>query len=139
MKRTASAHWKGDLKGGKGEISTQSSTLNQTQYSFNTRFADGVGTNPEELIGAAHSGCFTMALSGALKQAGHTAGDLNTIATVEFDTNALKITGITLDLTAEKINGLSADEFKKIATSAKENCPISKALASVPITLNVSY
>lgn len=139
MKRTASAHWKGDLKAGKGEITTQSTTLNQTQYSFNTRFADGVGTNPEELIGAAHSGCFTMALSAALMQAGHTAGDLTTKATVEFDTNALKITGITLDLTAEKINGLSADEFKKIATGAKENCPISKALSSVPLTLNVNY
>jgi lipoyl-dependent peroxiredoxin len=139
MKRTASAHWNGDLKSGKGEITTQSTTLNQTQYSFNTRFAEGVGTNPEELIGAAHAGCFTMALSAALGQAGHTAGNLTTKATVEFDTSALKITGITLDLTADKINGLSADDFKKFANGAKENCVISKALSAVPMTLNVSY
>jgi osmotically inducible protein OsmC len=139
MKRTASAHWNGDLKAGKGEITTQSTTLNNTQYSFNTRFADGVGTNPEELIGAAHAGCFTMALSAALMQGGHTAGDLTTKATVEFDTNALQITGITLDLTASPIAGLSADQFKTFANGAKENCPISKALSSVPITLNVTY
>jgi osmotically inducible protein OsmC len=139
MKRTANAHWKGNLKAGKGEITTQSTTLNKTQYSFNTRFADGVGTNPEELIGAAHSGCFTMALSASLEQAGFVANDLDTKATVEFDMAALKITGITLDLTAAKIDGLSADDFKKIANGAKENCPISKALAAVPITLNVSY
>ncbi|HEY9004567.1 OsmC family protein [Ohtaekwangia sp.] len=139
MKRTASAHWSGDLKAGKGDITTQSTTLNKTQYSFNTRFADGVGTNPEELIGAAHAGCFTMALSAALMQAGFTAGNLDTKATVEFDTNALKITGITLDLTAAQIANLSAEQFKTIANAAKENCPISKALASVPITLNVSY
>lgn len=139
MKRTATAHWKGDLKAGKGEISTQSTTLNKTQYSFNTRFADGVGTNPEELIGAAHAGCFTMALSAALMQGGHTANDLDTKATVEFDTTALKITGITLDLTAAKIDGLSAEAFKAFATGAKQNCPISQALAAVPITLNISY
>ncbi|SKC42290.1 OsmC family protein [Ohtaekwangia koreensis] len=139
MKRTASAHWSGDLKAGQGNITTQSTTLNKTQYSFNTRFADGVGTNPEELIGAAHAGCFTMALSAALMQAGFTAGDLDTKATVEFDTNALKITGITLDLVATPIANVSAEQFKTIATAAKENCPISKALASVPITLNVSY
>jgi osmotically inducible protein OsmC len=139
MKRTASAHWSGDLKAGQGDITTQSTTLNKTQYSFNTRFADGVGTNPEELIGAAHAGCFTMALSAALMQAGFTAGDLDTKATVEFDTNALKITGITLDLVATPIANVSAEQFKTIATAAKENCPISKALASVPITLNVSY
>jgi osmotically inducible protein OsmC len=140
MKRTASAHWKGNLKGGKGEITTQSSTLNKTQYSFNTRFADGVGTNPEELIGAAHSGCFTMALSAALEKAGFQANDLDTKATVELDPAAGKITSIVLDLTGAKIDGLSADEFKKIANDAKENCPISKALASVPsITLNISY
>ena len=139
MKRIANAHWKGDLKAGKGEISTQSTTLNKTQYSFNTRFADGVGTNPEELIGAAHAGCFTMALSGALKQGGFTAGDLDTVATVDFDTSGPKITAITLDLTAAKIDGLSAEQFKTIATSAKENCPVSKALSAVPITLNISY
>lgn len=139
MKRTASAHWKGDLKAGKGEITTQSSTLSNTQYSFNARFAEGVGTNPEELIAAAHAGCFTMALSAGLAQAGHVANDLTTKATVDFDTSALQLTGITLELNAAKIEGLSADEFKKFANGAKENCPISKALSSVPITLNISY
>ena len=139
MKRIASAHWKGDLKAGKGEITTASTTLNKTQYSFNTRFADGVGTNPEELIGAAHAGCFTMALSGALAQGGFTAGDLETKATVDFDTSGPKITSITLDLTAAKIDGLSAEQFNAFAKSAKENCPVSKALSAVPITLNVSY
>ncbi len=139
MKRHASAHWKGDLKTGKGEITTQSSTLNNTPYSFNARFAEGTGTNPEELIGAAHAGCFTMALSAGLAQAGHTANDLTTKATVEFDTNALKIVSITLDLTAGKIDGLSADEFSKFANGAKDNCPISKALSAVPLTLNISY
>jgi len=139
MKRTASAHWKGDLKAGKGEITTQSSTLNNTQYSFNTRFADGVGTNPEELIAAAHAGCFTMALSAALGQAGHVANDLTTKAIVDFDASVPKIASITLELNAAKIDGLSADDFNKFATGAKENCPISKALASVPITLNVNY
>ena len=139
MKRTASAHWKGDLKAGKGEITTQSSTLTNTQYSINARFAEGVGTNPEELIAAAHAGCFTMALSAGLAQAGHVANDLTTKATVDFDTSALQLTGITLELNAAKIEGLSADEFKKFANGAKENCPISKALSSVPITLNISY
>lgn len=139
MKRTASAHWKGDLKAGKGEISTQSTTLNNTQYSFNTRFAEGVGTNPEELIAAAHAGCFTMALSAGLAQAGHVANDLDTKAIVDFDTSGPKIVGITLELTAAKIDGLSSEDFKKFATGAKENCPISKALAAVPITLNINY
>lgn len=139
MKRTASAHWKGNLTTGKGEISTQSTVLNKTQYSFNTRFADGVGTNPEELIGAAHAGCFTMALSAALAQGGFEAGDLDTKATVEFDVVKLQITHITLDLTASTIAGLPAEKFNTFAEGAKQNCPISKALSSVPMTLNVSY
>jgi len=139
MKRTASAHWNGNLASGKGEISTQSTTLNKTQYSFNTRFADGVGTNPEELIGAAHAGCFTMALSAALAQAGFGANDLDTKATVEFDPTKLQIVHITLDLVASHIEGLPAEKFNAFAEGAKQNCPISKALSSVPMTLNVSY
>lgn len=139
MKRTASAHWKGDLKSGKGEITSQSTTLSNTQYSFKDRFADGVGTNPEELIAAAHAGCFTMALSAALGQAGHVANDLTTKATVDFDASGPKIVGIALDLNAAKIDGVSADDFKKFADGAKENCPISKALAAVPITLSINY
>ena len=139
MKRTANAHWNGDLKQGKGEISTQSTTLNKTQYSFNTRFADGVGTNPEELLGAAHAGCFTMALSAVLMQQGFTAGDLDTKAIVDLDPAAQKITNITLELTAAAIEGLPKEQFESIAKTAKENCPLSKALAATPISLTVIY
>jgi lipoyl-dependent peroxiredoxin len=139
MKRTANAHWNGNLKEGQGNISTQSTVLTNTQYSFNARFADGVGTNPEELLGASHAGCFTMALSAALTQAGFTAGDLDTKATVELDPSIPGITGITLDLVAAVIPGVSEEQFNAIAKGAKENCPISKALAATPITLNVIY
>ena len=139
MKRTATAHWNGNLKEGKGDISVQSTVLSHTQYSFNTRFADGVGTNPEELLGASHAGCFTMALSAALTQAGFTPGDLDTKATVELDPSIPGITGITLDLVAAAIPGVSEEQFHAIAKGAKEGCPISKALAATPITLNVTY
>src|ERR1700709_2962712 len=136
MKRTAHAHWNDTLTEGKGEISTQSTTLNNTQYSFKTRFADGIGTNPEELIAAAHAGCFTMAVGAALSQAGVTPGDLNTEGTLDLDMVALSITGIHLDLKGSPIDGVSEEKFKEIAEGAKANCIISKAL-SVPITLNV--
>ncbi len=138
MKRTATAHWNGTLKDGKGEISTQSTTLNNTQYSFKTRFADGVGTNPEELIAAAHAGCFTMAVGAALTQSGFTPGDLNTEAVLELDMVALSITNIHLSLKGSVIDGVSEDAFKQIAEGAKANCIISKAL-SVPITLDIQY
>ena len=139
MKRTANAHWNGNLKQGKGNVSTQSTTLNKAQYSFNTRFAEGVGTNPEELLGAAHAGCFTMALSATLEQAGFIAGDLDTKATVELNPATLTITNITLDLSATPIENLNAEQFNGYAKAAKENCLLSKALAAVPITLNVNY
>jgi osmotically inducible protein OsmC len=138
MKRTATAHWNGTLKEGKGEITTQSTTLNNTQYSFKTRFEQGVGTNPEELIAAAHAGCFTMAVGAALSQQGVTPGDLTTEAILDLDMAALTITGIHLEMKAAKIEGVSEDQFKQVAEGAKANCIISKAL-SVPITLNVSY
>ncbi|GAC1300412.1 MAG: OsmC family protein [Mucilaginibacter sp.] len=138
MKRTANAHWNGTLKEGKGEISTQSTTLNNTQFSFKTRFESGVGTNPEELIAAAHAGCFTMAVGAALTQAGFTPGDLNTEAILDLDMAALSITGIHLELKGSAINGVSEQKFKEIAEGAKANCIVSKAL-SVPITLNVQY
>jgi osmotically inducible protein OsmC len=138
MKRTAKAHWNGNLKEGKGEISSQSTILNQTPYSFKTRFESGVGTNPEELIAAAHAGCFTMSVSAVLEQAGFLANDLNTIATLDVDLAELKITGIHLDLTASLINGLSAEAFKEIAEDAKANCIVSKVL-NAPISLTVSY
>jgi osmotically inducible protein OsmC len=139
MKRTATAHWNGNLKNGKGEISTQSSVLNQTQYSFNTRFADGVGTNPEELLGASHAGCFTMAVSAVLTMAGLEPGDLNTRAIVELDPASQSIKGIELELTASKIEGVSEEKFNEMAHAAKTNCPISKALAATPISLTVTY
>jgi osmotically inducible protein OsmC len=139
MKRTANAHWNGDLKAGKGTISTQSTVLDETQYSFNARFAEGVGTNPEELLGASHAGCFTMAVSAALTQQGMVANDLDTKATVELDPAAGQIVGITLELTASAIDGVSEEQFTQIAEGAKANCPISKALSATPITLQVTY
>jgi lipoyl-dependent peroxiredoxin len=139
MKRNAEAHWTGSLKEGKGSLSTQSTVLDQTQYSFNARFADGVGTNPEELLGAAHAGCFTMALSGALTQQGITANDLHTKAIVDFDVTGPKIAGIHLELTAAAIDGVSEEAFTAAAEGAKANCPISKALAATPITLSIKY
>jgi len=139
MKRTAEAKWNGNLKEGKGAISTQSTVLNQTQYSFNTRFADGVGTNPEELLGAAHAGCFTMAVSAFLTQEGFSANDLHTRAIVELDMAAQKIGNIHLELTAATIEGLTEEQFTAIAEGAKQNCPISKALAATPITLSITY
>ncbi|MDF2193422.1 OsmC family protein [Paraflavitalea sp. CAU 1676] len=138
MKRTASAHWNGNLKEGSGALSTQSTTLNKTQYSFKTRFEEGVGTNPEELLAAAHAGCFTMAVSAALSQAGFTPGDLDTQAILDLDMVALKVNGIHLELKAAAIDGVSADKFNEIANGAKANCIISKAL-SVPITMSVTY
>jgi len=138
MKRTANAHWNGTLQAGQGEITTQSTVLNKTQYSFKTRFADGVGTNPEELIAAAHAGCFTMAVGAALTQKGFTPGDLTTDATLDLDMQALSITGIHLELKATAIEGVDEATFKAIAEDAKLNCIISKAL-SVPFTLNITY
>jgi len=138
MKRTAHAHWNGTLKEGKGEITTQSTTLNNTQYSFKTRFADGIGTNPEELIAAAHAGCFTMAVGAMLSAEGITPNDLSTDAILDLDMVALTITGIHLELKGSVIEGVSEEKFKEVAEGAKANCIVSKAL-SVPITLNVTY
>jgi osmotically inducible protein OsmC len=138
MKRTANAHWNGTLQAGTGEITTQSTVLNKTNYSFKTRFADGIGTNPEELLAAAHAGCFTMAVSAALSQAGFTPGDLTTNAILDLDMQALSVTGILLELNGAVIDGVDEATFKGIAEGAKANCIISKAL-SVPITLSVTY
>jgi len=138
MKRTAHAHWNGTLQEGKGEITTQSTILNNTQYSFKTRFQDGIGTNPEELIAAAHAGCFTMAVGAALTQSGFTPNDLTTDAILDLDMQKLEITGIHLELKGSAIDGVSEEKFKEIAEGAKAGCIISKAL-SVPITMSVSY
>ena len=134
MKRTGSAHWEGDLKAGKGSLSTQSTTLNKTQYSFNTRFADGVGTNPEELLAAAHAGCFTMAVSMILGQAGFTASSLDTVASVTLE--GLAITSVHLSIKGNVPN-ISEAQFSEITKSAEKNCLISKVL-SIPITSDAS-
>ena len=136
MKRTASAFWRGDLKAGKGEISTESGVLEQTPYSFSTRFESAKGTNPEELIAAAHAGCFTMALSKQLGDAGSPAEKLTTTATVSLDQveGGFRITAIHLDL-AGKVPGIDQAKFETLATGAKENCPVSKVL-NATITLS---
>jgi osmotically inducible protein OsmC len=129
MKRKASAVWQGGLKDGKGTISTDSGVLAGTQYSFSTRFEDGIGTNPEELIGAAHAGCFSMALSGQLGNEGLVADSIKTTATVTMEkTDAgFTVTEVHLDVTA-KIPGASPEAFETAANNAKTGCPISRLL-----------
>ncbi|MEC3879772.1 OsmC family protein [Parapedobacter sp. 10938] len=123
--RKASAHWKGTGKDGSGTVSTQSTVLDKTAYSYKTRFEDGVGTNPEELIGAAHAGCFTMQLSFLLTEKGYTPGHLHTEAKVTFEDGS--ITSVALDLKGT-VEGISESEFSEIAEKAKAICPISKLL-----------
>jgi len=129
MNRTASAVWTGDLKSGKGTMTTGSGTLRDAPYSFVTRFENSPGTNPEELIAAAHAGCFTMACSGALAKAGFTAGKLATssVLTLEQVDGAWTITTIQLSLTGS-VPGISNDKFRQIAEEAKANCPVSRLL-----------
>lgn len=129
MKRKASAVWSGAIKDGKGSISTDSGVLSDTQYSFSTRFEDGKGTNPEELIAAAHAGCFAMALSGQLGKEGMTAERIATTAsvTLEKSGDGFAITAVHLDVTA-RIPGAEQGAFEKAAKNAKEGCPVSKVL-----------
>ena len=138
MKRSASAVWNGGLKDGKGTISTGSGVLSNTQYSFSTRFEDGAGTNPEELIAAAHAGCFSMALSGQLAQAGLTAESINTTATVRLEKtdSGFAITSVHLDVRA-RIPGAEASAFETAANNAKSGCPVSKVL-NADITMNTT-
>jgi lipoyl-dependent peroxiredoxin len=137
MQRTGSAEWRGGLKDGKGTVSTQSGTLKQTQYSFSTRFENGVGTNPEELLAAAHAGCFSMALSGQLGNAGMTADSINTTATVTLDKaeGGFAITKVHLDVTAKIPNGDQA-KFETAANNAKAGCPVSKLFKGAEITMS---
>lgn len=142
MIRTANAHWAGNGQQGEGTLTTQSHVLNSQPYSFKLRFenADGqAGTNPEELIAAAHSGCFSMALAFALGGAGFTATSIDTEAAVILSPveGGFAISGITLKLTAS-IPNITKDQFDQIAAGAKANCPVSKALSSVPITLEAT-
>ena len=129
MKRKASAVWHGDLKSGRGAISTESGVLKQTQYSFSTRFENGIGTNPEELIAAAHAGCFSMAFAAELGKAGFTPVAIHTTATITMGkTDAgFTVTESDLDLTA-KIPGIDEAQFIAIADGAKVGCPISRLL-----------
>lgn len=129
MKRKASARWEGAIQNGKGTISTDSGTLSQAQYSFSTRFENGAGTNPEELIAAAHAGCFSMALSGQLGKADLTPESIETTATVTLDkTDAgFTITEVHLDVTA-RVPGATEEAFNTAADNAKLGCPISRVL-----------
>jgi osmotically inducible protein OsmC len=129
MKRKASALWRGSLKDGKGTISTDSGVLSDTQYSFTSRFAEGTGTNPEELIAAAHAGCFSMALSNELGSAGFTPESIKTTATVTLDKTAagFAISAVHLDVAA-RIPGASQQAFDTAASNAKSGCPVSKVL-----------
>jgi len=138
--RSASAQYSGLGKEGKGSVSTQSGVLDRQPYGFNTRFEDGKGTNPEELIAAAHASCFTMALSFALARAGFADGELDTTAKVslEKDGDGFRVTKSALTLNA-KVPGISADRFATIADDAKANCPISKLLnAEVTLERNLA-
>lgn len=134
MKRKATAVWQGSGKEGKGQVSTQSSVLSNTQYSYNSRFAEGTGTNPEELVAAAHAGCFAMKLSFVLGEAGYTPQELNAECTITLGDGViteshLKVTG--------RVPNISADKFKECAEEAKKSCPISKSL-NTKITLEAA-
>ena len=138
ISRKASAHWEGDLKSGKGTLSTpQSGLLDNTRYGFNSRFGDEKGTNPEELIAAAHAGCFTMALSAKLTEAGHPPESLDGSAEVDLSLEGgPSLSAIRLKMKA-KVPGIDAAKFEGIAQAAKAGCVISRALA-VPVTLEAT-
>lgn len=138
MKKTASAHWEGNLKQGKGTISTQSSALKNNPFGFNTRFEDTPGTNPEELIGAAHAGCFSMAFSMLLGEENFIPDSIDTKATVTLEkkSDGFTVTAVQLDMRA-RIPGINQAKFDEIAGKAKVGCPISKLL-NAEITLNAT-
>jgi lipoyl-dependent peroxiredoxin len=134
--RTGTAEWKGSLRDGKGTVSVETGAFSDLPYSFTSRFEEGTGTNPEELIGAAHAGCFSMAFAGALERAGYTAESIRTTAQVSIEPAdggfAIKRSALETDAQVSRIED---DEFQRIAADAKENCPVSKALAGVEIEL----
>ncbi|MFS4438050.1 OsmC family protein [Paracoccaceae bacterium GXU_MW_L88] len=138
MIRKGNATWSGDLQSGKGTVSTQSGALSEQPFGFNTRFEDAAGTNPEELVGAAHAGCFSMAMSVGLGEAGYTADSIETEAKVhlEKDDSGFSVPKIEL-VTKAKIPDISDEEFQKIAAATKEGCPISK-LMNAEVTLDAS-
>ena len=125
MKRTATAVWNGSGKEGTGNLTTQSTVLNKTQYSFKSRFENGVGTNPEELLAAAHSGCFNMKLSFVLGEAGFEPESIETVSAIELDNGVITSSHLTVKA---KVPGISPEKFQECAHDAKANCPVSKAL-----------
>jgi len=125
MKRKGSAVWNGSLKEGKGTISLESGVLKDVQYSFKSRFEQGTGTNPEELVGAAHAGCFSMQLSAFLTEDGFEPDELSTTSEITFEDGVVKKSHLILNAV---VPGIDKDQFDKIANKAKENCPISKLL-----------
>jgi osmotically inducible protein OsmC len=133
MKRQATAVWNGTGKDGKGHLTTQSTTLNKTQYSFSSRFEEGVGTNPEELIAAAHAGCFTMKLAFNLQAAGFTPDELTTNCKITLDNGAITTSELSLKVT---IAAISEEQFADLVKDAEANCPISKVLNA---TISVDY
>jgi len=135
IKRTALAVWQGNLKDGNGSLELGSGAF-KGAYSFTSRFEEGTGTNPEELIGAAHAGCFSMALSGELSKAGYTVDEIKTEAIVSMDKGeaGFEITNIKL-VTKARVKDIEMDEFAKFASGAKDNCPVSRALAAVQVQL----
>ena len=134
MKRTATAIWNGTGKEGNGNLTTQSTVLNKTQYSFNSRFAEGIGTNPEELIAAAHAGCFTMKLSFVLGEAGYTPQELITDCIITFENGIISESHLVLKA---RIQGISNEKFEECVKDAELNCPISKLLKTT-ITVEAS-
>ena len=126
MKRSAKAVWKGTVKDGSGVLTTQSTTLNDTQYSFKSRFEEGVGTYPEELLAAAHAGCFTMKTSALLTEAGYIPETLETDCKISLDDGKVTLSELTLNA---KVPAISEEDFQKIAKEAKETCPISVAFS----------
>lgn len=133
MERKATAVWSGNGKEGKGHLTTQSKVLDETSYSYKSRFEDGKGTNPEELIAAAHAGCFTMKLTFNLQEAGYTADELETSGSLSFEDG--KVVASNLKLTA-KVEGIEDEEFSKLAKDAEKNCPISLLLNT---EINMEY
>ena len=136
IKQSANALWKGSIKEGNGKLTTKSKVLDNSQYSFKTRFEDGKGTNPDELLAAAHAGCFVMALSLILGKEGYTPESLEATSEVTMDPDKLELTGSHLTLKA-RIPKIDKDKFMECANAAKENCPVSKAL-SFDITMDAN-
>ncbi len=136
IKQSANAVWNGSIKEGSGKLTTKSKVLDNSQYSFKTRFENGKGTNPDELLAAAHAGCFVMALSLILGKEGYTPDSLEATSEVTMDLEKLELTGSHLTLNA-RIPNIAKDTFMELAKAAKENCPVSKAL-SIKITMDAN-